>query len=96
MIDELLKKDPAIVARTVKQLKQWAANRNKMMSQYNPKLHANFVKSIKDTDNKGWTKEKTMKLAYRIPLAVYMGDPVYWDEIIRTKKFNKHPEWKVT
>ncbi|MFB6076333.1 MAG: hypothetical protein ABEK17_04280 [Candidatus Aenigmatarchaeota archaeon] len=36
-----------------------------------------------------------MWLSYRVPIEVYMSDPSYWDDIIKNKKFDKHPEWKV-
>lgn len=40
-----------------------------------------------------WTKNKTMRKVFSIPQEVYMANQPYWDEIIRTKQWKKHPEF---
>lgn len=43
----------------------------------------------------GWSDKKDMKLVYEIPADVYFSDPEYWDSIIRSGNFSRHPEWIV-
>jgi hypothetical protein len=93
IIENLLSKPPEEIAKIIKQLKQWIKNRNEMNSNFDAAKHEEFIRQNKAGG--AWTKEKTMKKKYSIPMEVYLSNPQYWDEIIATKKFNKHPEWLI-
>jgi dTDP-D-glucose 4,6-dehydratase len=57
------------------------------------RIYKEHTKAIKKED--GWTVKRTMKKRFSIPMDVYMANSPYWDEIIKTKQFKKHPEWVV-
>lgn len=77
----------------VRKLKQFAKNRDEMFMQRGADIFKEHTKSIKKED--GWSAGRTMKKKFSIPMEVYMANPNYWDEIISTKQFKKHPEWLV-
>ncbi len=72
-------------------LKKWVKARDDYYNHYNTFDYADFSKQLK-TENP-WTKGKTMKKVFSIPMDVYVHNPKYWDGIIKNKQFNKHPEW---
>jgi len=77
----------------IKKLKAWTRNRDKLLMEQGDKIYKEHTKSIKKED--GWTVKRTMKKRFSIPMDVYMANSPYWDEIIKTKQFKKHPEWVV-
>lgn len=79
------------VAQLYLRVKNMIKDREKFYSKYRQDVHGSFVKKNQRTN--AWTKGRTMKKIYSVPLDVYMSNPVYWDEIIKTKQFSKHPEW---
>lgn len=80
-------------AKIIKQLKQWNKNRDKFFEEQGKTIFKEHIKQIKKED--GWSTGRTMKKCFSIPMEVYMSNPTYWDEIIKTKQFKKHPEWRV-
>lgn len=93
MFDAFLKLPIEEQAKIIKQLKHWAKNRDDVLMNNGAKIFKEHTKSISKED--GWSKGKTMKKIYSIPMEVYMANPSYWDEVIKSKQFKKHPEWKV-
>ena len=93
MFEKLLQeKDLNKVAKTVKKLKQWIKNRDEM-HQHTKQEYKDLIKSNQiEADN---SKNKTMKKIFSVPVDIYMGNPEYWDDIIKNRKFDKHPEWKI-
>lgn len=91
-LEQILKQKPEETKALVKKLKTMIVNRNKMVSQYSKKWE-DFAR--KNKNRKRRTKGESMSLEYSIPIEVYMADHEYWDDIIKNKKFDKHPEWKV-
>jgi ribosomal protein S17 len=93
-IGHLLQLPPEKLKPIVDRLKQLVKNRDNFYRSYNEKEHGQFSKNLKSED--GWTKERTMKKTFSVPLEVYMSNPKYWDEVCRSKKLQKnHPEWQV-
>lgn len=43
----------------------------------------------------GWTQERSMKKVFSIPIDVYYANPEYWRDVIKNKKFSKHPEYHI-
>jgi len=93
MFDQFFKLPLQEQAKIIKTLKQYVKNRDKMLMEQGKELYKDYTKSLKKEG--GWTKDKTMKKVFSIPMEVYMANPTYWQEIIDSKQFNKHPEWKV-
>jgi len=93
-IDELLKQDPKQLAAFIAKMKKWKKNREEYYKNKDQVIADNvdFIKKIK-TGNNLVSKASNMRCVFRIPLDVYMSNSIYWDEIIKTKNFNKHPEW---
>jgi hypothetical protein len=79
------------VAELYLRVKKMIDDRDKFYSKYRQDIYGNFVK--KNQQGNSWTKGRTMKKIYSVPMDVYMSNPPYWDEIIKTKQFSKHPEW---
>jgi len=94
MFDKLLQdKDLNKVARTVKKLKQWKKNRETLYNNYDVRdYNATRKLSQLEADN---STNKSMKKVYSVPMDIYMNNPEYWDDIIKNRKFDKHPEWKI-
>lgn len=45
---------------------------------------------------KGMSKGKTLKFTYAVPQPVYDADPDYWQEIMLTRDFTRHPEFIIS
>ena len=93
-LKNLLNQPVEKIAPVLKQLKKYKKNREEFYKKYKPNVHGEFSKNLKKED--GWTKERTMKKTFSVPLEVYMSNPKYWDEVCRNPKLQKnHPEWQV-
>ena len=73
------------VIDTLDEIKKRNIDRNKQIMENTTK----FGKRV----GGGWNKSKTMKHVFSIPEVVYMANRPYWDEIIKTKQWKKHPEF---
>jgi len=95
LLDDLLKQDPAVLADTVRKIKVWKKNRDEFYNDRDAVINDNidFIKGLKAQS--GMSAGKTLNKVFSIPLDVYMSNQHYWDEIIATKQFKKHPEWMV-
>lgn len=92
-LDTFLKLPIAEQIKVMNRLKAWTKNRDEMFMQRGADIFKEHTTSIKKES--GWTDGKTMKKKFSIPMDVYMANFKYWDEIIKTKQFSKHPEWVV-
>ncbi len=90
---EDLTNDPVKMAKALKRFKELKKARREFYAnkKQNIKSFKGHIDKIKGEG--GISKEKTMQKVFSIPLEVYMSDQDYWDEIIKTKDFKKHPEW---
>lgn len=95
ILDELLRQDPKLLADTISKLKKWRKNRDDFYNDREAVIKSNedFIKGLKAEN--GMSSGKTLNKVFSLPLDVYMSNQTYWDEIIATKNFKKHPEWCV-
>lgn len=93
MIFEKLLKNPDGNVDIIQHMKKLIKARKKFYEKYQPSEHGLFSARLKKED--GWSKDRTIRKIFEIPSEVYYANKEYWDEVIRTKDYKKHPEWMV-
>jgi len=92
MLDTLLKLPPDQLKRVIANIKEYKKNTEAFNAK--PELYKEHSKDLKKED--GWTKDRTMKKTFSVPMNVYMSNPEYWDKVCKSRKLQKdHPEWQV-
>lgn len=90
-ITEILKMPVNELKPLLNKLKKWTNARDDYYRNYNPFDYSDFTRELKTGEK--WSKGKTMKKVFSIPMDIYVSNPKYWDGIIKNKEFSKHPEW---
>ncbi len=90
-------------AKKVIDYKRWLVKTNpkKFMEKYLTKEERDVFKARMTRlrneyyQTKGMSKDKTTKHIFDIPEKVYYAYPEYWNEIIATRDYSRHPEFCV-
>lgn len=84
------------VVDTLQKINKINEEKSKRIFQNRTNVTEEFKQQMKDDKkNKGWTKNRSMKKVFSIPAEVYFANEEYWKKIIKDKKFNLHPEFKI-
>jgi dTDP-D-glucose 4,6-dehydratase len=92
LISLILQMPPQELRKTVDKLKKMVKERDNLYRAKGKEIFSEHTKQLKKET--GWSKDRTMKKVFSLPLEVYLSNQNYWDDIINQKQFNKHPEWQ--
>jgi len=81
--------------KTLKILKEKIRKRDEKIKREGTQIPQAKQNIKNDKAQGGWTQDRSMKKVFSIPVDVYYANPKYWRDVIKNKKFYKHPEYYI-